>query len=233
MQNVKHPKRYERNYPSISLEDQDCLAKATVAVVGCGGLGGFMAEELARLGVGRLILVDGDSHEETNLNRQLSATESTLGSLKVEALKERLAKVNSDVAVEAHAEYLTLENASSVLASAWLAMDALDSIPSRLMLERACEDQNLPLVFAAINGWYGMLGVTFPGDGRVAMLYGEVEEHQQTTSNPAFTPAVVASLAVAEALKVLLDSPPSLHDSWLQIDLLNMEFNLLRFSADE
>jgi len=229
MQKTDYPLRYNRNYPCISHEEQERLAQARVAVVGCGGLGGFIAEELARLGVGFLVLIDGDRHEETNLNRQLTATEATLGRYKVLAAQERLGQVNSGVCVEVHAEFLTPENAPTLLAGADLVMDALDSISARLMLEQTCKELETPFVFAAINGWYGMLGVNFPGDGHVAMLYGNADGGEQKASNPAFTPAVVASLAVAEAVKVLLNKPISLRDAWLQIDLLNMSFDLIRF----
>ena len=91
------PLRYQRNYKSISLEDQARLAQTTVAIVGCGGLGGSMAEEFSRLGIGSLILVDGDCIEESNLNRQLFALEKNLGQPKVEAARDRLQAVNSSV----------------------------------------------------------------------------------------------------------------------------------------
>jgi molybdopterin/thiamine biosynthesis adenylyltransferase len=81
------PPRYQRNYKTISVEDQNELNNSTVAIVGCGGLGGTMAEEFTRLGVGSLILVDGDIVEESNLNRQLFSTEKNIGVKKVEAAK--------------------------------------------------------------------------------------------------------------------------------------------------
>jgi molybdopterin/thiamine biosynthesis adenylyltransferase len=234
MQNICFPRRYDRNYQTIDDAEQQRLFKARIAVVGCGGLGGYIAEELARLGVGCLVLIDGDRHEETNLNRQLTATENTLGSLKVLAAQERLAQVNSNVVVEAHAEHLTSDNAGGLLAGVDLVMDALDSITARLMLEQACEDLGIPLIFAAIDGWYGMLGVDLPGDRHMAMLYGNAKENRDTPlSNPAFTPAVIASLAVAESIKVLLDKPLSLLHAWLQVDLFNMTFDQIRFPVAE
>ena len=234
MQNIHFPNRYKRNPPTISLEEQDQLAQATVAVIGCGGLGGYIIEELTRLGVGHLIIIDGDSHEETNLNRQLTATEKTLGSPKVLAAQEHLALVNSNTQIEVHQEYLTSENADELLAGAQLVMDALDSVAARLELERACKKLNLPLILSAIEGWYGMLGVNFPGDDHVSLLYGGIPDNpDKIVSCPAFTPAVVASLAVAESVKVLLNKPLSLRNSWLQIDLLHMEFNQFTFPEDE
>jgi len=228
--NEAYPRRYDRNHQAISKEEQAMLAASKVAVVGCGGLGGFMAEELGRLGVGGLILIDGDRHEESNLNRQLTATEQTLGQFKVHAAKARLEQVNSSVIVAAHNVFLTSENATSLLADANVVMDALDSVSPRLTLEKTCHELGKPLVFAAIDGWYGMLGVSCPGDNHVAFLYGKAPEKiESALGNPVFTPAVVASLAVAEALKLLTGRPTALQKSFLNIDLRYMEFTKFRF----
>ena len=87
--------RYDRNRQALSDRECQALQACKVAVVGCGGLGGFVAEHLARIGVGSLRLVDADVFEETNLNRQLFCTEESLGVAKVEAAAKRLAAVNS------------------------------------------------------------------------------------------------------------------------------------------
>lgn len=222
---LKFPKRYSRNYKTIKRSDQERLAKATVAVVGCGGLGGFIVEELARLGIGRLIVIDGDKHEESNLNRQLTATEETMGQWKVWAVRERLRSVNSQVEVEVHAEFLTEENAAELLEGADLVMDALDSASARLLLEKGCQELGLTVVYAAIGGWFGVLGVNFPGDQIMSRLFGGPNKGiESVLGNPAFTPAVVASLAVAEAVKIITEKPLSLKNTCLHIDLLNMKF---------
>jgi molybdopterin/thiamine biosynthesis adenylyltransferase len=165
------PPRYQRNYKSISLEDQAKLAESTVAVIGCGGLGGSIAEELSRLGIGNLILIDGDRIEESNLNRQLFATEKNMGQLKVEAARDRLQAVNSGVKLTLIGDWFTEENAAEFLKGANLVCDALDSISRRVSLERACHSLGLPLVYAGIAGWYGLLGVSFPGDFSVSRLF--------------------------------------------------------------
>ena len=93
------------------------------------------------------------------------------------------------------------------------------------MLERVCHKFNLPLVYATIAGWYGQLGVSMPGDNTVKRLFGRGDMGvERTWGNPAFTPAVLASLSVAETIKILLGFPPSLRHAWLQVDLLTMEF---------
>jgi molybdopterin/thiamine biosynthesis adenylyltransferase len=219
------PPRYQRNYKSISVEDQAKLANSTIAIVGCGGLGGSMAEEFSRLGVGNLILVDGDRIEESNLNRQLFATEKTLGQLKAEAARDRLRTVNSEVNLKIISDWFNEDNAADLFKGADLVCDALDSISRRVSLERACHRLDLPLVFAGIAGWFGLLGVSFPGDYSVSHLFRQGEKGvEKTWGNPAFTPAVVSSLSVAEAIKVLVGREVSLRRSWLQVDLLDMEF---------
>lgn len=220
-------KRYDRNYKTISHEDQKKLAESSIAIVGCGGLGGTMAEELARLGIGRLILIDGDVFEESNLNRQLFSTESNIGAKKVEAAMKRLKTVNSEVKLTLFDKLFSKENSSILFSGADLVLDALDSINRRVELEMACHDLNIPLVYAGIAGWFGMLGVSLPGDFSVSKIFkeGKIDKGvEKEWGNPAFTPWVLSSLAVAEAVKIIVGREPSLRNSWLQIDLLYMEF---------
>ena len=217
--------RYARNKKTFSDEDQLKLAKACVAVVGCGGLGGHIAEQLARMGVGKLVLFDGDRFEVSNLNRQLMATELNIGQWKAEAVQERLGIVNSEVEVKAVKGWFEEEKAPETLRGVNLVCDALDSRESRVMLERVCHKLNLPLVYATIAGWYGQLGVSMPGDFTVRRLFGRGDKGvEKTWGNPAFTPAVLAGLSVAESGKILVGRTPSLRRAWLQVDLLTMEF---------
>lgn len=225
------PARYRRNYKSISVEDQKKLADSTVAIVGCGGLGGNIAEEFSRLGIGSLILVDGDRIEESNLNRQLFSTEKNIGVRKVDAAGERLQAVNSGVKLKLISDWFDEENAADIFKGADLVCDALDSISRRVSLERACHSLNLPLVYAGIAGWFGLLGVSFPGDYSVSRLFRQGENGMEKIwGNPAFTPAVISSLSVAEAVKILVGRGASLRHSWLQVDLLEMEFETFDLS---
>jgi len=92
------PARYRRNRETVSTADQLRLRRSRVAVIGCGGLGGYLVEQLARLGVGRLAVIDPDVFEEHNLNRQLLSSPAALGRPKVEVAAERVAAVNPAVA---------------------------------------------------------------------------------------------------------------------------------------
>ena len=222
---MKFEGRYVRNKKTLSDEDQLKLANSCVAIVGCGGLGGYIAEQLARIGVGRLVLFDGDRFEVSNLNRQIMATELNIGQWKVEAARDRLRSVNSEVQVEAVRGWFEEDKAPQMLREVDLVCDALDTRDTRVMLERVCHQMNLPLVYASIAGWFGQLGVSLPGDFSVSRLYGHGERGVESTwGNPAFTPAVLASLSVTEAVKLLVGRVPSLRHAWLQVDLLTMEF---------
>lgn len=217
--------RYGRNKKTLSDEDQLKLATSCVAIVGCGGLGGYIAEELARIGVGRLVLMDGDRLEVSNLNRQIMATELNIGQWKVEAARDRLQSVNSEVQVEVIRGWFEEDKGPELFREVDLVCDALDSIPTRVVLERVCHQMELPLVFASIAGWFGQIGVSLPGDFSVLRLFGRGEQGVESTwGNPAFTPAVLASLSVVETVKLLVGRQPSLRHAWLQVDLLTMEF---------
>ncbi len=223
--------RYQRNYKTITLEEQTRLANSTVAVVGCGGLGGYISEELCRVGVGSLILIDGDRVEENNLNRQLFATESSISQLKVEAARNRLQTVNSETKLRLIADFFNEDNAADFFQGADAVCDALDSINGRISLEKACHRLGLPLVYGGIAGWFGQVGVSFPGDYSLARVFREGGQGvEKVWGNPAFTPAIVASLIVVEVIKILLGKKVSLRYSWLQVDLLEMEFERFELS---
>jgi molybdopterin/thiamine biosynthesis adenylyltransferase len=202
------------------------LFRSRVAVIGCGGLGGYVIEELARLGVGQIVAVDPDVFEEHNLNRQLFATPGNLGSAKVEAAAARLSVINPAVSLTPLREAFGTGNGAAILKECHAAVDALDSIQARLQLADACEAEGIPLIHGAIGGWYGQVAVQFPGDESLRKIFqGWVEGKgiERELGNPAFTPAVVASLQVAETVKILLGAGRPLRSRQLVIDLLEMD----------
>lgn len=228
---VELPPRYQRNYKALSVEDQNKLRQSTVAVLGCGGLGGNIIEEFARLGIGKLVLIDGDRFDETNLNRQLLSTERNLGQAKVEAARQRVETVNSEVDLTIIKEWFDEENGAEFFQGVDIVMDALDTLPRRVSLEKVCHRLNIPLVYAGVAGWYGILGVSLSGDNSVARLFrGGERGAEKHTGNPAFAPAILASLAVVEGVKILIGREISLRKAWLHVDLLDMEFNRFELS---
>ncbi len=219
------PARYARNRTTIGNTQQKALFGSTVAVVGCGGLGGYVIEELARLGVGTLRVIDPDVFEEHNLNRQVLCTLTSLGKAKVNAARDRVAEINPVCEVIPIQERLSTGNALSLLGNAAVAVDGLDNVPSRLDLADACAGLRIPLVHGAIGGWYGMVLTQGPAQNTIRKLYGEVKNArgiEESLGNLAFTPALVASLEAAEACKLLTGEGSTLEDRMLFINLLDM-----------
>jgi molybdopterin/thiamine biosynthesis adenylyltransferase len=222
------PARYQRNRETIATADQLTLLRSHVAVIGCGGLGGYVVEELARLGVGHLVVIDPDYFEEHNLNRQLFSLPANLGHAKVAAAQKRVAALNPAVTLLPLQEALGIVNGPELLAGVQLAVDCLDSITVRLELAEVCEAVSIPLVHGAIAGWYGQVTTQFPGDRTLQTLYQNRLERkgvEQKLGNPAFTPAVIASLQVAEACKLLLGHQDTLRHRLLSVDLRQMQFH--------
>ena len=201
------PSRYRRNLGTVGWKGQVALLRATVGVVGAGGLGGWIIEGLARMGLGRLVVVDGDIFEENNLNRQAFCTESTVGQSKVEAARLRVAQVNAAVEVVTHQVHVDEAQMVDLLKGAQVLVDALDTLPARLALQRAAQRLDVPLVHGAIAGYVGQVMTIFPGDLGLLGLYGSgtVPERgaEVQWGNPAATPMMVSAWQIQEVVKCI------------------------------
>lgn len=222
-------KRYLRNMNMLSSEENASLSKFKVCVVGCGGLGGYIIEMLARLGIGHLTVVDGDVFDETNLNRQLLSDMDSIEKPKALVARDRINKINPLVKVEAINGMLTEENCSEILKGHDVIVDALDSINTRLVVQRHSEELNIPLVHGAIAGWFGQVTTIFPGDRTLDILY-KVKDNkglEEELGNPSFTPALIASIEVSEVLKILINRGELLRKRLLIINTYNQEYEVI------
>lgn len=221
--------RYARNENALSPQENLALRTKKVCVVGCGGLGGFIIELLARAGVGHITAIDCDTFEMTNLNRQLYCIPGNLGEAKAIAAEARVAIVNPEVKCTPLVVYLDEDNAKDILAGHDLVIDALDRIGTRLMLERECHKLGIPLVHGAIAGWYGQVAVSVPGQPVLAKIYPEDIDTgmEKELGNPPFTPCCIAAWEVAEAIKLLTGKPEALRGQVLYIDLLHNDTEIL------
>lgn len=224
--------RYLRNHDALSDDEQVMLSSKRVLVVGCGGLGGMVIECLARIGVGHLRVVDGDVFEQSNLNRQLLSSTMNLGRPKTLAAKQRVMAVNPLVEVDAVQADLTAENAAELLTECNVAVDCLDNIPARLLLQKAAKSAGVPLVHGAVAGWMGRICVIQPGQDLLNQLYpdlGETQGEEQQTGTLAFTASLTASWQAAEVVKVLLGKP-GLQGEILEVDLLRASVGKIKIS---
>jgi len=221
--------RYSKNMKMLTAEENERLRTFKVAIIGCGGLGGYIAEMLARLGIGNLICIDGDVFDESNLNRQIISRENNIGKHKAKVAHEHLSGVNSSIDISYKIEMLDYENAEGILYGYDLVFDAVDSIQTKLMLQKVCEKLEIPMIYGAIAGWYGQVSTILPGDRTLEKIYRADAGIESELGNPSFTPATVASIQVAEGLKVLLGKPEILSKKMLYIDLLNQEYETIEF----
>lgn len=222
-------KRYDRNIGIIQQSEMQILASSKVCVVGCGGLGGYSIEYLGRIGVGHIVAVDGDVFDITNLNRQILATENTIGKPKAIVAKERMAEVNPTIHVEAVEEFLEEGNCDKILSDCQIVIDALDNVAARKTLQEAAARAGIPMVHGAIAGWNGQVAVAMPGQDLFSVIYGESLEKgdEVETGNPPFTAAIVAGLQVAEAIKLLLHREGVLNKKLLVLDLYTHEYEII------
>lgn len=220
------PARYQRNRKTITTLLQQKLFQSNVAVIGCGGLGGYIIEELARLGVGTVKAIDPDIFEEHNLNRQILCKVSDLGKPKAKVAETRVKAVNPAVKIIPIVKPFSQENGVALLKGMDVVVDALDSVPTRIELAECCAALNIPMVHGTIGGWYGQVTTQFPDDGTVQAIYRNCKDTkgvERTLGNPSFTPAVIASLQVAEVCKLLTGQGTPLRKRMLFINMLDME----------
>lgn len=218
------PHHYERNLATFGVEGQLKLLRSRVVVVGLGGLGGWVAEVLARAGVGFLRLVDGDRFVETNLNRQLFASTRNLGQYKAKVAKRHLQGVNPGIRLEAVPVFLDDENAELLLGDVEVAVDALGDLTSRALLYRHARRLNRTVVHGAIGGLFGQLALVEPGRPGLEQAYGPLEElpaHGQEIylGTPSPTPAILGTLQAQAVLQVLLGKVETLRGALFFLDL--------------
>ena len=156
------PRRYQRSIGTIGIEGQIKLLETRAAVIGAGGLGGLVVELLARMGVGALTVADGDHFSDSNLNRQLLAAEEDLGVNKAVKARERAVAVNPAVEVALFEEFISQANIDNILEGCSVALDCLDNLSARFILEAGCQRMGIPMVHGAVAGHMGQLAVSWP-----------------------------------------------------------------------
>lgn len=230
------PDRYLRNMKTLSATDQIRLLDSAVLIVGLGGLGGLAAETLARMGIGRFFLVDGDVFEAHNLNRQLFSSMDGIGSRKGAAALNRLKGINPGLEVTVTSDYLCPENADRLMDPCDLVVDCLDNIQSRFTLEAAAKQAGIPMISAAVAGMSGHVTTIYPEDSGLENIYGPPNQLEMTkgaeTRLGCLAPGVnlIASLECAEVLNVLLKKDKNLRNRLLMVDLTDYTFESLQLA---
>src|SRR5215213_1607529 len=231
--------RYSRQilFEDIGAEGQRRLAASRALVVGCGALGSAQVETLARAGVGRLRIVDRDFVEESNLQRQTMFDERDARERtpKAVAAARRVAEINSEVAVEAEVADVNQSNVERLVGGCDVVLDGTDNFATRFLVNDACVKLDVPWVYGAAVGSYGVTLTIRPHDGPcLRCVFPEVPA---AGSAPTCDTAgvimpiisIVAAVQVAEALKLLTESVEKLHGGLMQFDVWRNEWR--RISA--
>ncbi len=226
--------RYDRQImlKGIGKDGQEKLKKARVFVAGAGGLGSPISIYLAVAGVGTIRLVDHDTVELSNLNRQILHVNGDIGERKIDSAVQKLENLNKDVTVEAVAETITEENVSRLVGDCDLIVDAMDNLPTRYVLNRAAIEKNIPFFHGAVYGFEGRATTIIPG--KTACLWciyqGRITEGKFPVIGVA--PAVIGCLQATEVIKYITGIGELLTDQLLIYDGLNLEFTKLEVKRD-
>jgi molybdopterin/thiamine biosynthesis adenylyltransferase len=213
---------------------QQRLKAARVLIVGAGGLGAPAALYLAAAGVGQLTLVDPDTVDRSNLQRQVLYDTDDAGRLKVEAAGERLVALNPNVEVARIAERLTDANARALIAGHDLVLDGTDDFATRFAVNAACVAEEIRLVSGAIGRWTGQVGV-FAGRPCYRCLVPDIPPDAETCAAVGVVGAlagVVGSMMALEAVKLIAGAGAPLTGRLMIYDALAAEARTVRIGAD-
>jgi molybdopterin/thiamine biosynthesis adenylyltransferase len=192
--------RYSRQTGLLGIDGQRKLGDSCVTVVGCGGLGTFVSLFLASAGIGKIRLVDGDVPSESNFNRQFFYPGEE--GFKADILAEKLKKVNETVMIESVCEFLNEENGNEIVKGSDVMADCLDSIDSRLVLNRFAVSRNIPLSHGGIDGLFGQVTFVIPGKTPcLECIFGNVEEDNGIPQSLSSSVSMIASMQAMDIIK--------------------------------
>lgn len=215
MENLEE--RYHMNRGVLTEEEMKRLKDKKVLIVGCGGLGGNVANQMVRLGVGNLTLVDFDVFSISNLNRQLFSNTDNIGEKKVEVLQEELRKINPTVFItsfDSRIQNIEVPQIDYIV-------DCVDNIETKIYLSKLSQKRNVPLLHGSCGGWYGQVGWISPNSPLIEEMYESGEGLEKELLNPVFAPSVVSSYMVSEFTKMIKNQSLVVMDELLLIDLYN------------
>jgi len=234
--------RYSRHIllPQIGIEGQQRLLESHALVLGAGGLGSPAALYLATAGVGRITLVDGDSVDQTNLQRQILHRSAAVGLPKAQSGRQTIAEYNPEVTVIALEARAAGQMLDELVAGADVVLDCCDNFATRHDLNRACVRHRKPLVSGAairFDGQVSVFDLRKPDAPCYHCLFPEGQDLEETRCAVmgVFAPltGIIGAVQAAEALKLLMDVGESLNGRLLLLDGLAMEWRQVRLARDK
>ncbi|MCD6373416.1 MAG: ThiF family adenylyltransferase [Thermococcus sp.] len=221
--------RYDRQIMIFGTEGQEKLKGSKVAVVGVGGLGSPVAYYLAAAGVGTILLIDEQTPELSNLNRQILHWEEDIGkNPKPLSAKWKLERFNSDIKIETFVGRLTEENVDEVLDGVDVIVDCLDNFETRFLLDDYAHRKGVPLVHGAVEGTFGQVTTIVPGVTKsLREIFPNAGKKEGKFPILGATAGAVASIQVLEAIKLLTGLGEPLLNRFLIVDLAFNTFDVV------
>jgi len=221
--------RYDRQIMIFGTEGQEKLKRAKVAVVGVGGLGSPVAYYLAAAGIGTLLLIDEQTPELSNLNRQILHWEEDVGrNPKPLSAKWKLERFNSDIRIETFVGKLGGENIEEVLKGVDVIVDCLDNFETRYLLDDYSQKKGVPLVHGAVEGTFGQVTTIVPGKTKsLREIFPGVREKKGKFPIIGAAAGVIGSIQAMEVVKLLTGLGEPLLNRLLLVDLAYNTFDVV------
>jgi adenylyltransferase/sulfurtransferase len=223
--------------PEIGIDGQQRLLEAKVLMIGVGGLGSPVAMYLAAAGVGEITLIDFDSVDLSNLQRQIIHRMDSIGKLKTDSAKHTIHSLNPDCHINTISDLLDEDSMQRQVQAHDVVIDATDNFTTRFMINKTCVMANKPLVSGAAIRWEGQIS-TFtnqPATPCYNCLYGQDgEEDESCTENGVLAPVVgiIGAMQATEAIKLICNVGSSLEARLLILDALHMQWRSMKIKPD-
>ncbi|MGQ9721007.1 MAG: HesA/MoeB/ThiF family protein [Candidatus Jordarchaeum sp.] len=212
---------------------QKKIKQSKVVVMGVGGLGCPASIYLAAAGIGNLVLVDKESSELSNLNRQILHWQKDIGKPKVISAKEKLEELNPEIKVEAIQIEITDQNIEELVAGATVVVDAMDNFEIRFMINKNCVKKRIPFVHAGIYGFQGQMTTILPGKGPcLRCIFPTTPPEADKFPVAGVTPGVLGILQATEVIKLITGIGEPLIGKLLFFDGEDMTFIICEASKN-
>lgn len=195
--------RYSRQMLIFGEEGQERLKQATIVIAGAGGLGSPVAVYCAAAGVGKIVLIDKDVVDLSNLNRQILHSTPDIGRKKVSSAEEKLKSLNPDIEVIAINETIDAENIGDLVGNADGIVDAMDNYPIRYLLNLSSQRKRIPLFHGAIRGFHGQATTIVPGETPCLSCIFPNAPPGEVFPVVGVTPGVIGMIQAGEVIKYL------------------------------
>ncbi len=227
--------RYARQtiLPQIGTSGQATLLESSVLIAGAGGLGSISSYYLAAAGIGNLIIVDKDTVELSNLNRQIIHCEADLGKPKAVSAFQTLERLNSSIRIKPVKVEVTDVSICHLLDHVDVIVDACDNIETRHVLNRASLKKGIPYVFGGVNGFDGMVSTFIPGKTPCFnCLFPGKNRRETTTGIIGPTAGIIGSFQAMEVIKLLLNIGKNLNNRLLKVSGMDMRITVMTIETD-